>query len=140
MINLDAKIRKMDMDIKSKISGLQHVGISSHDLAASESFYRNLGFEKIYTAVSLKGCPIMFMRMGDILLEFVGDGGQPDNGAVHFALNVTGSIEEVYAAVVATGAEVVTGGVRGLPFWDNGIKFFMISGPDGERIEFNQVL
>lgn len=128
------------MDIKSKISGLQHVGIRSCDLAASERFYRNLGFEKIYTAVSSKGSPIMFMRMGDIMLEFVGDGTVADSGAVHLALNVTDDIEAVYAAVFEAGAEVVTDGIRELPFWDNGIKFFMIAGPDNERIEFNQVL
>jgi catechol 2,3-dioxygenase-like lactoylglutathione lyase family enzyme len=27
-----------------------------------------------------------------------------------------------------------------LPFWEKGCKYFNISGPDGERIEFNQIL
>ena len=27
-----------------------------------------------------------------------------------------------------------------LPFWSNGCKYFNILGPDGERLEFNQIL
>ena len=27
-----------------------------------------------------------------------------------------------------------------LPFWKNGCKYFNILGPDGERLEFNQLL
>jgi lactoylglutathione lyase len=27
-----------------------------------------------------------------------------------------------------------------LPFWKNGCKYFNITGPDGERLEFNQIL
>jgi len=27
-----------------------------------------------------------------------------------------------------------------LPFWEKGCKYFNILGPDGERLEFNQIL
>lgn len=27
-----------------------------------------------------------------------------------------------------------------LPYWENGCKYFTILGPDGERLEFNQIL
>jgi len=27
-----------------------------------------------------------------------------------------------------------------LPYWENGCKYFIILGPDGERLEFNQIL
>ena len=31
-------------------------------------------------------------------------------------------------------------GIEELPFWENGVKFFMIKGPNEERIEFCQKL
>ena len=35
---------------------------------------------------------------------------------------------------------VITDGIEELPFWENGVKFFMIKGPNEERIEFCQKL
>ncbi|MDD4797654.1 MAG: VOC family protein, partial [Eubacteriales bacterium] len=32
------------------------------------------------------------------------------------------------------------GEIKGLPFWNNGVKFFTIMGPNAEKIEFCQIL
>ena len=49
-------------------------------------------------------------------------------------------IEEMYKKICENGYEVITDGIEQLPFWDNGVKFFMIKGPNEERIEFCQKL
>ena len=48
--------------------------------------------------------------------------------------------EEMYKKICENGYEVITDGIEQLPFWDNGVKFFMIKGPNEERIEFCQKL
>ena len=45
-----------------------------------------------------------------------------------------------YKNICENGYEVITDGIEQLPFWDNGVKFFMIKGPNEERIEFCQKL
>ena len=35
---------------------------------------------------------------------------------------------------------IITDGIEELPFWENGVKYFMIKGPNEERIEFCQKL
>lgn len=57
----------------------------------------------------------------------------------HVALDVR-DIEEMYKKICENGYEVITDGIEQLPFWDNGVKFFMIKGPNEERIEFCQKL
>ena len=35
---------------------------------------------------------------------------------------------------------MLTPGINSLPFWEKGIKFFIIEGPNRERIEFCEIL
>ena len=62
-----------------------------------------------------------------------------DGRVDHFAFDVS-DIDEAFAELKEKGFTVLETAPVFLPFWKNGIKFFNISGPDGERIEFNQVL
>ena len=63
-------------------------------------------------------------------------------GAIdHIALNVT-DVEKVYEAIVNDGSYTICDpekGIQFLPFY-NGVKFFTILGPNGEKVEFNQKL
>ena len=59
-----------------------------------------------------------------------------DSGIIEIITN----IEEMYKMICENGYEVITDGIEQLPFWDNGVKFFMIKGPNEERIEFCQKL
>ena len=38
------------------------------------------------------------------------------------------------------GYEIVSNGIEALPFWEKGVRFFLILGPNQERIEFNEIL
>jgi catechol 2,3-dioxygenase-like lactoylglutathione lyase family enzyme len=58
----------------------------------------------------------------------------------HIALNVL-DIEAAYAEIRAAGLEILEPDVPVfLPFWAHGVKFFTVRGPDGEKVEFNQIL
>ena len=57
-------------------------------------------------------------------------------GAIdHIALNTT-DIEATYALAKKLNLHMLNEGIRFLPFWENGIRFFTIEGPNAEKIEF----
>ena len=62
-----------------------------------------------------------------------------DGAYQHVALDVT-DIDAAYEKICSEGHEIITNGIEALPFWDNGVKFFMIKGPNEEKIEFCQKL
>jgi len=58
----------------------------------------------------------------------------------HVALNVL-DIEQAYTEIKAAGLEVLEDNAPVyLPFWDHGVGYFTVRGPDGEKVEFNQIL
>ena len=61
-------------------------------------------------------------------------------GAIdHVALNVK-DIEEIFAYVNQENLNTTNDTIHFLPFWENGVKFFTIEGPNKEKIEFSQYL
>lgn len=58
------------MDIKSKVSGIQHVGIPTNDMQKSIHFYKDLGFEVIWQTVNEQnGESVSFLRLGNLTME-----------------------------------------------------------------------
>jgi catechol 2,3-dioxygenase-like lactoylglutathione lyase family enzyme len=53
----------------------------------------------------------------------------------HIALNVM-DIRKAFAELEAAGLTIVEKEPVYLPFWEKGIKYFNVLGPDGERLEF----
>ena len=49
-------------------------------------------------------------------------------------------IEKVYAMINQAGLNSTQDTVHFLPFWENGVKFFTIEGPNKEKVEFSQYL
>ena len=62
-----------------------------------------------------------------------------DGAYQHVALDVE-DIESMYQKICNEKYTIITDGIEELPFWENGVKFFMIKGPNEERIEFCQKL
>lgn len=61
-------------------------------------------------------------------------------GAVdHIAINVK-DIEKVYERIGQTGLNTTKDIIHFLPFWEKGVRFFTIEGPNREKIEFSQYL
>lgn len=123
----------------SKIAtGLQHIGVPTNDIEATIRFYTALGFTVVHRANN-KGELVAFMKMGDLMIETYQNGRAVGTaGAVdHIAINVTDVVE---ARRIADDMKLEVIEEGQLPFWDNGVKYFTILGPNREKLEFNQYL
>ena len=47
---------------------------------------------------------------------------------------------EMLTGVQEAGLTMLDDEIHGLPFWANGVKFFTVEGPNGEKVEFCQKL
>lgn len=122
------------------VTGIQHIGLPVRDLEQTEAFYAQLGFSAaLRTENEATGSKVVFLRLKDLVIEAYETpepAGKP--GAIdHIALDVT-DIDAVFALVSAAGHVLLDKEVRFLPFWENGVRFFTILGPNGEKIEFCQ--
>lgn len=134
-----------------RINHLQHIGIPVTDIKRSEAFYERLGFINAMTAPftidNEKGTCIMMKRdnmiielyqMPEAQLKEIRTRG---NGHIdHIAFDVS-DIDLAFAELKSKDFQVVEAAPVFLPtFWSKGCKYFNILGPDGERLEFNEVL
>ncbi len=122
--------------------GLQHVGLPTNDMAKTVAFYESLGFENVYETVNeAAGEKVVFLRLKNLTIEAYENGkAAMASGAIdHIAIDVSDA-EAAYALAKEQGYTVVSSGVESLPFWENGVKFFILEGPNRERVEFNQYL
>lgn len=133
-----------------KINSLQHVGIPVARIDVSERFYNSLGFHKIMEAPFAhpdgEGKAIM-MQLEAIVIELyqfpeaaLNEIRSRKDGSIdHIAFDVS-DIDAAFELLKAAGFAVIEEQPVFLAFWKNGCKYFNITGPDGERLEFNQLL
>lgn len=119
------------------VTGIQHIGIPTSDIEKTIRFYEKLGFSTEHTnVVPSNGAKVAFLRMGNLVVETYAEGGNGLDGAInHFALDCT-DIESAYTWAKEQGYTILSNGIEKLPFWENGVAFFIIQGPNQERIEF----
>ena len=130
------------MENEYGIVGVAHIGLPTNDLKKTIEFYKSLGFEVILETYNEKAKEkVAFLQIQNYCIESFENGQSvmADGAYQHVALDVR-DIEEMYKKICENGYEVITDGIEQLPFWDNGVKFFMIKGPNEERIEFCQKL
>ena len=124
-------------NFKANATGIQHLGLPTNDVSATKDFYHGLGFETIFE--NDKAC---FLQLGTLVVEtYPAEGGAAmKNGAIdHVAINVN-DIEAAWRDAKACGYETADEEINFLPFFENGVKFFTILGPNHEKVEFNQYL
>ena len=123
-------------NFKENTTGIQHLGIPTANLAATIDFYHSLGFETIWANETAT-----FMQLGTLVVEtYPADEVAMKNGAIdHVAMNVK-DIEAAWRDAKACGYETEDTDINFLPFFENGVKFFTIIGPNREKVEFNQFL
>ena len=124
------------------IAGIAHIGLPTNNITKTIEFYKNLGFEVVMETYNQKaGEKVAFLQIKNYCIECYenGQAAMQDGAYQHVALDVE-NIEEMYQRICENQYEVITDGVEELPFWENGVKFFMIKGPNQERIEFCQKL
>lgn len=123
-------------------SGLQHIGLPTNDMDMTIRFYEGLGFENVYETVNeAAGERVAFLRLGSLTIEaYENKQAAMRSGAIdHLAIDVK-NIEGCFAQAQQQGYEIVSNGIEALPFWENGVRFFIILGPNKERVEFNEIL
>lgn len=126
------------MDIRTKITGIQHVGVPTDDIQKSILFYKGLGFGIVWQTINEQdGTSVVFLQLGNLIMEvYENKQASMKSGAIdHIALNVT-DIGAVFSKIKELGYEMLDDNIRYLPFWEYGVRFFTIIGPNKEKIEF----
>ena len=133
-----------------KINHIQHIGIPVTDLKVSATFYEKLGFQNVMeSAFDFNGGKgmVAMMQQEEMIIEIfqmpekeLNEIRQRKNGHIdHIAFDVS-NIEEAFDELKNASFNIIEAAPVFLPFWKNGCRYFNITGPDGERIEFNQIL
>ena len=128
------------MSLKEQINGLQHIGVPTKNMEETIAFYGKLGFEIAFETVN-DGDRVVFLKFGSLVIEtYESKDATMKSGAIdHIAIDVK-DIEKVYAMINQAGLNSTQDTVHFLPFWENGVKFFTIEGPNKEKVEFSQYL
>ncbi len=130
------------MNLKTYTTGIQHIGIPTNDIEKTIGFYRELGFEvALQTFNEAAGEKVAFLKLENLVIEtYENKAAKLQSGAIdHVAINVK-DIEEVYQYIEKKLMNTTKDTIHFLPFWENGVRFFIIEGPNRERIEFSQYL
>jgi len=132
------------------LNHIQHIGIPVSNILSSQQFYKKLGFESVMQAPfeqeNEKGTCVM-MKNGSIIIElyqlpekFLGEIKARKDGHIdHIAFDVP-DIDASFRWIKLAGLQPLEAEPQFLQFWQKGCKYFNIAGPDGERLEFNQML
>ena len=131
------------MEIKDFTTGVQHIGIPTNDIKKTIEFFQLLGFDE----------EVAFLQLHNLVIEtYQNRQAKMEYGAIdHIAIDVK-NIEALYKEVKAIGEKeqekatsekqffplfrMLDTQVNGLSFWEKGVKFFTIEGPNKEKIEF----
>lgn len=130
------------MEIKDIATGLQHIGIPTNDIAETIAFYEKLGFAiALRTENKEAKEQVAFLQLGNLMIEtYENRHAAMCSGAVdHIAIDVK-DIEAALSFVNKRNLNNLNDCIHFLPFWENGVRFFKIEGPNKEIIEFSQIV
>ena len=124
------------MDIKDFTTGVQHIGIPTNNIDKTIEFYHTLGFHTALRTVN-SAEEVAFLQLHNLVIEtYQNHQAAMTYGAIdHIAIDVK-DIDNLFETVKATGLTMLDKQVNSLPFWEHGVKFFTIEGPNREKIEF----
>ena len=132
----------MEMNLKEQLNGVQHIGIPTNDIEKTIEFYQKLGFEIAFQTVNEEANEkVAFLKLHTLVIEtYENKAAAMQAGAVdHIAIDVK-DIENVYSMLDRAGLNSTQDTIHFLPFWEKGVKFFTIEGPNKEKVEFSQYL
>ena len=128
--------------LREQLNGIQHVGIPTNDIEATIEFYGKLGFEVALQTVNEEANEkVAFLKLNNLVIEtYENKAAKMESGAIdHVAIDVK-DIEKVYELFNQADLTPTRDTIHFLPFWENGVRFFTIEGPNKEKIEFSQYL
>lgn len=114
----------------------------TNDIETTIKFYEALGFKIAFQTVNeAANEKVAFLKLGNLVIEtYENKAAKMESGAIdHVAIDVK-DVEKVHELVTAAGLNTTNDEVHFLPFWENGVKFFTIEGPNKEKVEFSQYL
>lgn len=132
----------MEMKLKEQVNGIQHIGIPTNDIEATIEFYEKLGFEiALRTMNEEANEKVAFLKLQNLVIEtYENRAARMESGAIdHVAIDVK-DIEKVYECITREGLNTTNDTIHFLPFWEEGVRFFTIEGPNKEKVEFSQYL
>lgn len=128
------------MEIKDFCTGVQHIGIPTNNIEDTIRFYERLGFN---VALLTKDGDVMvaFLQLHNLVIEtYENKSAVMQTGAIdHIAIDVK-NIDALFEEVSKKNFKMLDEHVNSLPFWERGVKFFTIVGPNKEKIEFCEKL
>ena len=130
------------MNLQTYTTGIQHIGIPTNDIEKTIEFYKKLGFETALQTINEEaGEKVAFLKLKTLVIEtYANKQAKLTNGAIdHVAINVK-DIEEVYHYIEEKQMNTTNDEIHFLPFWEKGVRFFTIEGPNKEKVEFSQYL
>lgn len=128
------------MEIKDFCTGIQHLGIPTNDITETIRFYEQLGFKVVLKTINGEET-VAFLQMHNLVIEtYENKSAAMQSGAIdHIALDVK-NIDALFETVKSKNLHLLDTQVNGLPFWEKGVRFFTIVGPNKEKIEFCEKL
>lgn len=124
------------MEVKDFCTGVQHIGIPTNNLDETIRFYEQLGFNVALKTQNGEEA-VAFLQLHNLVIEtYENRSAVLQAGAIdHIAIDVK-KIDALFETVKAKGFHLLDNQVNALPFWENGVRFFTILGPNKEKIEF----
>ena len=125
------------MEIKEFTTGVQHIGIPTNDIKKTIEFFQLLGFDIAFRTINGPE-EVAFLQLHNLVIEtYQNHQAKMEYGAIdHIAIDVK-NIEDLFNTIKEAGTfTMLDNQVNSLPFWENGVKFFTIEGPNKEKIEF----
>lgn len=128
------------MGLKKYMTGIQHIGIPTNDIRKTIEFYHKLGFETALKTVNGDE-KVAFFKLNNLVVEtYENKNAKMEAGAIdHLAIDVA-DVEAVYNEIVKRELNTTNDDIHFLPFWEKGVRFFTIEGPNKEKVEFSQYL
>ena len=137
------------MDLK--INYIQHIGIPVSNIQKSIGFYEKFGFTNVMPSTfeieGEKGGIVAMMKRDSIILELyqmpasylTEITNRKDGHIDHIAFDVD-DIELAFTTIKENHFTILEKEPVFLNFWNKGCKYFNVLGPDGERLEFNEII
>lgn len=132
----------INMNLHDNLTGIQHIGIPTNDIEETITFYKKLGFEIALQTVNKEADEkVAFLRLNTLVIEtYENKAAKMESGAIdHIAIDVK-DVESIYQWINENDMNTTKDILHFLPFWENGVRFFTIEGPNKEKIEFSQYL
>lgn len=124
---------------------MAHIGLATNHLAEDVRWYQQvLGLKKVGEFSTPSGEPVCFLEGNGYLYEMYQPAvpvPEEKVGTINHVALESLDIERDYQYCVTQGYSISSEGIEEIPgFWKKGIRYFKITSPSGEEVEFCQIL